>query len=163
MQSQGVFTPTDMTKLFIAVSAASHSGPQSVTPHRCTLQWRGQLGYAERFDNGAQSRPIVLPSNYYYVQGRSAVEAFIEEHPSLVRLLVEASSAIRRNFGQGQRIILEIVRDPEAEDVQELVAYIDTPLSVPEAMERLNRVDQDWVLPRLDETRGLFNINLLMQ
>ncbi len=80
------------------------------------------------------------------------VPRFLNLHPHLVPLLLEARPIIARHFGPDIPVRLEVVLDPESEaedgDAQ-LFAMIETQLSPEEARPRLDRFDQEWWLSNL--------------
>jgi len=57
-------------------------------------------------------------------------------------------------------VVLEVVSDPEVEDMDELFAYILTSFPVDEALARLAKLDEEWFLDQLDQVGGRFNFNL---
>lgn len=95
----------------------------------------------------------------YALRDERAVREFLDAHPHLIPFLIEAYSRIRRYFGTDATATLEVIQDPEA-DGETLFAYIRTPLPVDAAMDRLDRLDDEWFLDRLDQVGELFNFNL---
>ncbi len=79
---------------------------------------------------------------------------FLERHPFLVPLLVEAYSKFGNYFGPYPRAFLEVVTDPEAPDDRELFALICTSLTPDEMLDRLDRFDRDWWLDASHTAQG---------
>jgi len=88
------------------------------------------------------------------------VQRFLQANPHLIEAILEAYPYLVKCFGPDPQVMLEVVRDPEAEGVEELFAYILTPLPVDEALARLDKLDQEWFLDQLDRVGGRFNFNL---
>ncbi len=106
-----------------------------------------------------QSRFAAL-DRLFTVRNPSAVRRFIQAHPDLVDIVVEAHSQVQKHFGPGTRIALEVVRDPDAQDAEQLFAYIQTALPVDEALKRLDQLDEEWFLDQVDLVQDDFNLNL---
>jgi hypothetical protein len=88
------------------------------------------------------------------------VSRFIERHPFLVPVLVEAYSKIESCFGLYPQVFLEVVNDPEVQGLVELFGYIVTRLSPEETGKRLRKFDQDWFLNQLPHVKGLLNFDV---
>jgi hypothetical protein len=92
---------------------------------------------------------------------RGDVQSMTDRNPHLVSLLREAREQVDRVFGSSAPIDLEVVENPEAADSSpELFAFIQTPLPVPAARERLERLDEEWWLDALPRAEGRLNIAL---
>jgi len=88
------------------------------------------------------------------------VSQFLDTHPFLVPLLVEAYDKIAQYFGLSPEVILEVVTDPEAENDRELFALIRTNLPPDEALVRLDRLDKGWWLEASHRSQGNLCIHL---
>jgi hypothetical protein len=87
---------------------------------------------------------------------------FIQMHPFLIPLLVEAYSNIQKEFPYSQ-IFLKIANDPEeldADKADKLVASIATNLDVDEATDALARFDKRWRSSARKQARGKLLITL---
>jgi hypothetical protein len=82
------------------------------------------------------------------------VSQFLKAHPFLVSLAIEAHDKIGDYFGLQTTVILEVVTDPEAIGDRELFAFIQTSLTSQEALDRLDRLDQEWWLDAADRSEG---------
>jgi len=93
---------------------------------------------------------------------RNGVEVswFIERHPFLIPVLLEAYSNIKNYFGLYPQVFLEVVNDLEVQGLVELFGYIVTRLSPEEAGKRLQRFDQGWFLNQLPHVKGLLNFDV---
>ena len=89
--------------------------------------------------------PEALEKLYTY-RRPNEVKGYIKAYPFLVPLLVEAHDKIREYFEPQSEVVLEVVTDPEADDERELFAFIQTNCTPEEALDRLNRLDQEWWL-----------------
>ncbi len=88
------------------------------------------------------------------------VQAFLQDHPQLIEIVLEAALHIERHFGLDTQVELAVSVDPEIEDMEELFAYVCTSLPVDEALARLDRLDEEWFLDQLERVDDLFNIDL---
>jgi hypothetical protein len=92
---------------------------------------------------------------------RGDVQSMTDGNPHLVPLLLEAREQVDRVFGSSAPIVLEVVENPEAADSSpELFAFIQTPLPVPAAREKLEQLDEEWWLDALPRAEGRLNIAL---
>lgn len=80
----------------------------------------------------------------YRCRNRDEVVNFIEENPTLVQLLRDAYYKIQEYFGSGVEAILEIFTDYEVPTHRELVALVQTRYPVGEALDRLDRLYEEW-------------------
>ncbi|MGH8060006.1 MAG: hypothetical protein ACREOH_22685 [Candidatus Entotheonellia bacterium] len=85
-------------------------------------------------------------ADVYHFRRYPEVFAFLQRHPNLIPLLIETAQVIPHYFGQVTPIALDIATDPEAEDDQQLVAWIQTDLEPIKAIARLTEFDTAWWL-----------------
>ncbi|MGH7453772.1 MAG: hypothetical protein ACRENG_20650 [bacterium] len=88
------------------------------------------------------------------------VSEFLEAHPFLVPLLVEAHDKIGEHFEPQPEVVLEVVADPEADDDRQLVAFIQSGVDPAEALLRLDKFDKGWWLKASHRSRGKLCIHL---
>jgi len=88
------------------------------------------------------------------------VRGYFLDYPFLIELLFEAFPEIERFFGRNPRVVLKVVKDPDIEGEEQLFAYIHTALSAEEALNRMDRLDEEWFLDKIDYTEGKFNLNI---
>lgn len=88
------------------------------------------------------------------------VSAFLQAHPFLFPLLVEAHGKIAEYFEPSTKPILEANTDPEAEGSQELFVLIPTHDTPEQALSRLDRLDQEWWLDVLPQAHGKMTIDV---
>lgn len=96
----------------------------------------------------------------YSLRDPATAWRFLHTHPQLIEVLLEAHVYLQKYFGPDPQVALAVVSDPEVEGMEELFAYILTPLPVDEALARLNRLDEEWFLDQLNRVGGRFNFNL---
>lgn len=73
------------------------------------------------------------------------VESFLNAYPHRIPVLIEAAEVIPRYFGPDAPLVLEVVTDPEDyEPVPELFALVGTDLDTKEALDTLDRLDEEW-------------------
>lgn len=95
----------------------------------------------------------------YTFRQREEVLWFLERYPFLVSLLLEAYDRIGAYFPYSQ-VFLQVVTDPEATDDDQVVVFIATALDPDEAVESLERFDDEWWLDALDWARGKLCIDV---
>jgi len=88
------------------------------------------------------------------------VSQFLDTHPFLVPLLVEAHGKIEQYFGPSPDVVLQVVTDPEAQGLVKMFGYIVTPLTPEEAGKRLQQFDREWFLLWVSHTEGLLNFDV---
>lgn len=99
--------------------------------------------------------PILQPLSQAFAFRRpEEVAKFLQEHPFLVPLLMEAHSKVAQYFGPSPEVVLEVVTDPEAIDDRQLVAFIRTDLDPTEALASLDRFDKGWWLEASHRSDG---------
>ncbi|MDQ2805559.1 MAG: hypothetical protein M3Z04_01365 [Chloroflexota bacterium] len=98
----------------------------------------------------------------YAVPQPDAVRAFLDGYPFLIPLLAEAHTAIQQHFPQS-RTSLELLRDPEALEVVELVAAIDPGCAPTAALDQYESFKQAWWLDAMARTQGQLTIAVLYQ
>ena len=88
------------------------------------------------------------------------VAPFINTHPALPRLLLDAVQPIQDLFGREVALSLSLARDPDAPSEPQLYAGIATSLPTGEATALLDSFDERWFLDRLSEAAGRLNFTL---
>ena len=68
----------------------------------------------------------------------------------MIEVILEAYPHLVKHSGPNPQVMLEVVRDPEAERSEQLFAYILTSLDTDEALDRLDRLDEEWFLDQFD-------------
>lgn len=103
----------------------------------------------------------ILPVNQRYALREAAeVHGFLQTHPSLIPLLVEAHGKVAEYFRPSPGVILEIVTDPEVAGLEKMFGYIVTPLAPEEAGKRLQQFDREWFLLQIPRAKGLLNFDV---
>lgn len=128
-------------------------------PIQIAVRWPGSQVFSPqsssvRLLSGGASASILTASacliemlaDVYHFRRYPEVFAFLQRHPNLIPLLIETAQVIPHYFGQGTPIALDIATDPEAEDDQQLVAWIQTDLEPIKAIARLTEFDTEWWL-----------------
>jgi hypothetical protein len=95
----------------------------------------------------------------YDIPNKQEVDDFLVKHPKLMDFAARAFKQIRRYFSS-EVLSLEVTRDPEISNYEQLCVYIHTSLTVKEAVRTLNEFDDRWLLDHLNETNNLFSFNL---
>lgn len=90
------------------------------------------------------------------------VQSFIESYPHVKSSLDEAKRQICKYFGNVE-VSLQLFKDVDDPDSEELVVYIHTPLTVTEAMNRLDSFFEEWWLDNQEQTKGKMGFDLRFQ
>ena len=81
----------------------------------------------------------------YTLRRPEEVTEYLSRYPNLIPLVLEVADHIPQYFGADAPLILEVFTDPESIPVhQELFAIVQTPVSAQDAVERLDRFDEEW-------------------
>lgn len=78
-------------------------------------------------------------------RNKDSITAFLDQYPEITTKLFEARENILKFF-PNHSFALEVMADPENEDDPQLILYIQTTLSPDEAIERLDKFDDEWWL-----------------
>lgn len=90
---------------------------------------------------------IARLADRYTFRNAEEVTRYLHKHPVLIPLLVQAEEVIPRYFDVDVPVVLEVVFDPECYDPEgELFASIQIPETVDDALDRLDRFDDEWWL-----------------
>ncbi len=84
---------------------------------------------------------------------------YLRMYPELTSFLEESRYYLTKHFGVAAKFTLEVVRDPEAQQ-QQLMVYINTALPVDQALQRLEKLDDEWFLDHTNHLGHLINFNL---
>jgi len=96
----------------------------------------------------------------YEPTDRVAVAQYLRTYPFLTDLLIELADKAREYFGSDIRLGLEVVIDPEADDHDDLFAFIHTSLPRVEARARLHAFDDGWWLDQSDRAQCRLTIDV---
>ncbi|NEP42081.1 MAG: hypothetical protein F6K35_23805 [Okeania sp. SIO2H7] len=98
---------------------------------------------------------------FYTFRDSKRVVQFLEKHPFLLPLLLEAPKQIN-TFFPGDELFLEVAIDPEAASPEdnELFLLIVTNIDPEEAVEKLWEFDDKWWLKASDKSRNKLEISL---
>lgn len=106
--------------------------------------------------------PTVKDLRARYAFRRPAeVEAFLNAYPDRIPVLIEAAEVIPRYFGADAPLVLEVFIDPEDSDpAPELFALVRTHLATPDALDRLDRLDDEWWTRRSPSGPGVIVVDI---
>jgi hypothetical protein len=117
------------------------------------------VSYKKPTVTDARSAPVAALQQAFALRGD--VRSMTDKTPHLVLLLLEARQHVERVFGSDAPTVLALVENPEAADsLPELFVYIQTPLPVLAAREKLAQLDEEWWLDALPRAEGRLNIAL---
>lgn len=110
---------------------------------------------SQKYENPAVIETFLykLIKQKYCIREEITVFHFLEAHPFLAQLLLEAYPYIREYFS-GAKVSLEVVDDPEEYGREQLVAFIKTDMEPEDAVEALSTFDKVWWLDSLKRARG---------
>jgi hypothetical protein len=97
----------------------------------------------------------------YDFRNPTEIKGFLVHHRPLIPVLKEAYSVVEEFFGNGVSVALEVVKDPETANMEQLFGYIKVdPFSPEEALGRLGAFDDAWFIKQVDVIGGYLNFNL---
>ncbi|MBC7259156.1 MAG: hypothetical protein H5T65_07895 [Chloroflexi bacterium] len=170
-QRSGAAFPLGGTKWLApvkSVSAVQSSAPRASTDSSLFLAAREFQRSGTWLERGAS----IVRDSELQVQGistlydfvrRDEVVQFLGAYPFLAPLLIEARRKIAEVFGHASRVVLEVITDPEAPADRELFAFVQADLPPDEALQKLNQLDQEWWLDKIDEAQGKLCIHVEFQ
>lgn len=95
---------------------------------------------------------------FYTFEQPEVVRGFLDAHEYLLPLVFEAVGEIQQDFPESS-LLLAVDMDPDG-TYDQLVMYIETPLSAEQALDRLSRIQQRWWLDALDRAHGQLGLSL---
>lgn len=84
---------------------------------------------------------------------------FLEHHPHLGQVLLDAPAAIHTLFGRQAQLKLELHRDPD-EGWEELFIVTQTPKQPAQALQLLDRLDKAWLASAEQQADYLLNVTV---
>jgi hypothetical protein len=110
--------------------------------------------------NPLDSVLLFLKDNECVIHNEFEIRNFIIGNPSVADYLYEAPSIIFKYFGR-VRMSLELFLDPEIKnDNGKLFLNILTDLEPKEALDKLGKIDKEWLLSVIGSDISKFNINI---
>lgn len=101
-----------------------------------------------------------LQSKNCRIINKEEITDFFNNHIGIADYLYEAPQVIAKYF-KDANLNLELVFDPEIEnDDGELFLYIEVDMDVKNAHNKLDEIDEEWLLSRVGKDSGKFNLNL---
>jgi hypothetical protein len=91
---------------------------------------------------------------------RTTLKAFLQRHPVVHQLLMEAEAPLRAAFGADVTLTLTVETDPESPGWDYLVASIQTPWPVEQAQACLAAFDATWWLAQTPRAQDAFVFDL---
>lgn len=99
-----------------------------------------------------------LQQRGWKINNRVKVESFLKEHSTVVEVLKETPDIIEEYFEEAD-LVLELFQSRE-EDYEELFLDIFTDLEVDSALEKLDKIDQNWLIPEVNKKTTNFNLDV---
>jgi len=107
---------------------------------------------------GADTSACVRPP--YHLVGNAEADQFVVTHRSVSQVLSEVYGKISYYFGSEATLRLELFTDPEADQYQQLVVRIKSPLPFSEKMQQLDRFDSEWWAQALSRAQNYLVVTL---
>lgn len=127
---------------------------------------QGMVGNGGSHPRGTLAATVEISPEYvdlvrrgYDIRDYPAVSTFIQQHPYLVPLLLEARYQIDLYFSSWVPVLLEVVTDPEEGD-RALFARIQTNLAPDSALRRLTMFWEGWWLDALPQAHGALHFDI---
>jgi hypothetical protein len=86
--------------------------------------------------------------------------AYLNEHPMLYPYIVESIEKIKAIFGANVELELRLRIDPEITNAQTLYCYIWVKMSVDEALDKLDKFDDEYYLKLPEQIKDYLNYNV---
>jgi hypothetical protein len=91
---------------------------------------------------------------------KGAVIRYIDDHPHLLPLILDANEHINRHFPSSE-MFLEILIDPDSDKYRgKLILYISTDLPAEKAIQLRERFDRHWWIKNIRRAKGNLCITL---
>lgn len=100
------------------------------------------------------SPPVDSIERLFLMDHPDDIRAFVAARPHLLSILHEAGERIPDSFPPMTKVSLDLVDYPESGSRPELVLRIQTPLPMAEALDRLDRLDEEWWLDTVPLAQG---------
>ena len=91
--------------------------------------------------------------------GAEAAE-YLNQHPMLYPYIVESIGKIKAIFGSYLELELRLVKDPEDAAYRRLFGYIWVKSNVDEAIDKLNQLDDEYILDLPDDIASHLNFDV---
>ena len=133
---------------------------------QCLLEQSSECVYTDCLKQSTELQELLSSTQpprldeMYSFRDATSVHNYLQIHPNLIGRLTEAHSQLQKYFGPERTIVLQVVKDPEAEDSQQLFAFVRASISVEDALAQLDRFDEEWFLDHLEEFGGNFNVEV---
>lgn len=97
---------------------------------------------------------------WYKCRDDASIRTYLTNNPSLTKLLEEAGERIRKYFGPDVRVVLDIIKDSEMDDHERLFVFVQTDLSVDDALGYLDELYEQWWLDALSTVQPKISIDV---
>lgn len=157
--------PLTLSVIFASpVDIRANTMPSSATPHveEVWQQDKTGLSLAMKGKDAAMNANVAtsnLPSGFEYRNER-AVLSFLRINPFLNSILRDAPTHIAECFGSDSSVALAVFSDPDEPTADQLFLHIRARMSVDEALDRLDRLYDEWWLDVLPAMRHKMAIAL---
>ena len=98
----------------------------------------------------------------YELREPGAIQAFVDRHPEIVDVLIEAAWRIPESLPSDERVALDLVQVPDDDDDGngELFAIVRTRLGAEEIRPSLTRMQEGWLIDAGRRAGGHFNVHV---
>lgn len=105
------------------------------------------------------SKELQYLSTIYNFRNPDGISEFLSDKLSVIHLLKDVYKKIREYF-PNENLFLEVLYDFEVPNEKELVIFIQTNLTVDEAIDKLKQFDEEWTFKSLQSLKENLCINL---
>jgi hypothetical protein len=90
----------------------------------------------------------------------SQVRSYLETHPDVNDLLLQAWPQLIKHFGQAIEVVLELLYWAEEQMEPELVGWIQSTDDIETGLQKLDAIADEWFLHRTEQFNTRFNFNI---
>ncbi|HZS45377.1 MAG TPA: hypothetical protein VFC63_09770 [Blastocatellia bacterium] len=131
-----------------------------ILTYMSTLQRNETIkGSLLNLDSDLQSE-IDLVRQYYEFKDPDSGITYLRDHRNLLPVLLAGRKKVDEVFGNGTRLILDLVHFYDCPGSSQLFVRIATPLSTEASYPLLTRFDEEWWLNASDQTNNELNFTL---
>lgn len=161
-------SPDNFTK-----KATKQSEVKKENSEKLLLDWKSSWMYSvkntvshseESFKTATRSSALIsfLSNQGFKIKNGGKVKEFFEQNPSLDNYFYDLPNKIIKYFDDPEKKIIEISEArEEGKPEKTLIVDLYTELPPNKAVEKLDKLDQNWLIPLYNSTK-IYNINTLI-
>ena len=141
-----------MINIFLGTRYTGNLNKES-TIYNEDIKPSSQLNITEEDITTGGEEDIFSLNKYYILKNPEEIRNFLFENDYLIPVLYVAPEFIKKYFPDSQ-IELEVYRDPEIPEWKRLFVYIVVKVEPEEALEIMNKLEDEWWLDAMVKTKG---------